>query len=123
MRFFRRHPQTVFVALLALCLQWAASFGHVHALRSASPDLALACRTIFKPAAELPCPGTDQSDKDCPICWSMAHAGAAVLPAPPAITLPALAFVPEAPQRASAHVTSIAAASFEARGPPILHLA
>lgn len=120
MRFFRRHSETVFLALLALCLQWTASFGHVHRLRTPSPDLALACRTIFKPSADLPCPGTDRSEKDCAICWSMAQANAALLPAPPAIALPQPVLVPEAPALQTAHVDAVRTASFEARGPPRL---
>jgi len=119
-RFFRRHSETVLVALLALCLQWTASFGHVHTLRAPSPDLAVQCRTIFKPSDELPCPKSDRGEAHCTICWSMAQANAAAVPAPPALALPPAASISHAPLTRVAHVGTVATSSFEARGPPLL---
>jgi len=117
-RFFRRHSEMAALALLALLVQGIAAFGHVHTLRAPSPDLALQCRTIFKPAADGPCPTSDRSEKGCPICWAVAQANAAVVPVPPTIDLPPRAHAPDAPLPRGPLVTAVQTAPFEARGPP-----
>lgn len=118
MRLFRHHPHMMLVALFALAVQGAASFGHVHLARAAAADLPLVCRTVFKPAPDLPCPAHHRHEKDCSICWSVAQAGTALLPAPPVMTVPVALSAPGVLPMPAARPMAMTPLAFEARGPP-----
>ena len=126
MRLFRRHTEFRGLALFALALQLVLSFGHSHAdgagspARFASTSVALACRTITRPAPEQNCPERNPVDAACAVCWTIAHAGSVVLAEPPAVPAPAPAAAGPIIDRTTAAVDEIATASFEARGPPSL---
>src|SRR5215470_9265525 len=101
-------------ALFAVALQLALSFGHIHPedFAAASPAKVAASHSGGAPPAPI------GDHDDCPICAVMHLAGTVLLPAPPAIPLPAeLVFThfeaaaPNAPARAIKP-------SFQARGPP-----
>jgi hypothetical protein len=104
------------LALVALALQLALSFGHVHA-QDLGPDAA----GTF--AAEPASPDGDgdrhRPGRDgCAICATIHLAGTLALPAPPFIAPPPRPAVARA-ITAARHVPTVAsAASFEARAPP-----
>jgi hypothetical protein len=117
MRHFRRHTHFGYLALVALAAQLLLSFGHTHAPRAPDTNLALACRTFFEPAADQNCPPLKKHD-DCALCWTVAAAGALVLPAPPTLVLPAPASASWLLQVRPAQVATVPTAAFDARGPP-----
>jgi hypothetical protein len=118
MRAFRRNSSLGYLALVALATQLFLSFGHTHTPRAPDANLALACRTFFNPAADHNCPPLKKHD-DCALCWTIAAAGALVLPEPPALALPIPASESQLPERNRALVLQIATAAFDARGPPL----
>jgi hypothetical protein len=119
MRHFRRRADFGYLALIALATQLLLAFGHVHTPRLPDANLALACRTFFKPAADESCPPLKGPRDDCPICWSINLASSVVVPEPPALVLPASEFESWLPLLRTAHVTTIQTAAFDARGPPL----
>jgi len=124
MRWFRDNiRQGSWLALIALAINLALSFGHVHAIDGKS----LGYRSGVLLAA-IPSADTDQKpphrddggvDYLCPICMASAAMASALAPTPPVVAIdfafsildraiePVVAFVE--PQRAA----------FQSRGPPI----
>jgi hypothetical protein len=101
MNWFRKHlKHGSRLALVALAVQFALSFGHFHALAALPAPAAQAANTDFAFAADpaaralgqkqLPsAPDTDQQPADhCAICAVMSLAGSALLAAPPWLQLP-----------------------------------
>ena len=114
----RRQIHVVWLALFALALQLALSFGHVHHRGLDRQQAAFATANAFSDVA----PGSSQDDDDdeahCAICWSVALAGTVILPSPP--VAPTLPLVKE-PFTQHAQVESVRSArpaSFQARAPP-----
>jgi hypothetical protein len=76
------------VALLALLLQLALAFGHVHGLRVGEPA-AVAAAVTTGGASGSTQPGRDhQHDDYCAVCAVQALLGGATVAAPPALALP-----------------------------------
>lgn len=119
MRHLRRSSSLGYLALVALAAQLVVSFGHIHAPRTPDANLALACRTFFAPAAGENCPPLKSPRDDCAVCWTVALAGALVLPDPPALVLPAPEIESRLAHHRSAHVAVLRTAAFDARGPPL----
>jgi len=120
MRLFRRRADLGLLVLLALLGQFAASFGHVHAPRVISADMALGCRTFLPPAADRQCPPVNQSHDDCAVCWAIGIAGTLVLPAVPEVSFVATVAGSPAPHGTQSLELAIATAAFDARGPPAI---
>jgi hypothetical protein len=103
------------LALFALGLQLALSFGHIHA-----EDFAAANTTVAHQTAPQNAPAGDHDgDPDfCAICAVMHMAGTSLLPGAPSVSLPAaITFV----VFAAADLTALppsARQSFQARAPP-----
>ncbi len=135
MKWFReniRHGSRL--ALLALAVQFALSFGHFHAIAApagASPfgvqsvhQLSAPVRLVAKPGrlGQQPASGQDSgdpSDDACAICAVMAMAGAALYSTPPLLPLPqAVEFLYRSTDAESVHRTALRVA-FQPRGPPI----
>ena len=103
------------LALLALALQLALSFGHVHAEEFAAANPAIVAAQPAGPG------GTQQpsgNHDDCPICVVIHLAGTLLLPAPPAIPLPASFAIAQRYVPALQALVAAPAASFQARAPP-----
>jgi hypothetical protein len=105
------------LALAALALQLAVSFGHMHAedFVHGRPGAVIATQGGSGPGQPY---DDDHDHLDCAICATMYIAGTLVLPVPPAIALPAEIVVAclgpddlRAPQRTTA-------LAFNARAPP-----
>ena len=106
MRWFRSSIKRVsHVALFALAIQFALSFGHFHGLpnqaasatQSGSAKSAfsvtdnLAAQVAHNPSASRPVPGHDPGEHPgdfCAICVVMAMANAALFATPPMVLLP-----------------------------------
>lgn len=120
MRFFRRRPGFVGLALVALATQFLLSLGHTHragdAPRWAAPSIA--CRSFLPPTLDKPCPPRHSDEHDCPICWTTGMAGSLVLHEPPTLVLPSSSSEPLRARPVVAPRLAIAASAFDARGPP-----
>jgi hypothetical protein len=119
MRFFRRRSQFGYLALLALAVQLAASFGHIHTVRAGHDTTALACRTFFQPVASQPCPPSNHDDKSCPVCLTINMSGSLVLGEPPALAFPQFVSDAPLPDRSRTLAPDLETAAFQARAPPI----
>jgi hypothetical protein len=102
------------LALLALALQLAVSFGHMHRdeFVHGRPGVTVVTQGNGAPL------GDDDDHLTCDICATVHLAGTLLLPAPPAIAMPAEITI--ARLTAGEHRTTqrTAALAFNARGPP-----
>jgi hypothetical protein len=116
MNWFRSNVRRVsHVALFAMAIQFALSFGHFHAIAAqAAPSI--------QATLQLPAPSHDQDhhpDDVCAICTVVALASTATAAAPPALLLP--------PAIERAHLITeapftdprSARAAFQSRAPPV----
>jgi hypothetical protein len=106
------------IALFALAIQFALSFGHFHGIAAQATPVAVG-QSIQQqqPASDR---DSDQHPGDtCAICAVMALANAALFAAPPVLPLPqAIEFSYLATDAGFAHVSSVRVA-FQPRAPPI----
>ena len=119
MKWFRSNIKRVApVALFALAIQFALSFGHFHGVAEAASGTQVAW------SFPAPQPSSDQGSGErpgdiCAICAVMAMANAALYAAPPVVLLPqAVAFAYLTPDADLVRVNAVRAA-FQARAPPI----
>jgi hypothetical protein len=134
MKWFRSNIESgARLALLALFVQLALSFGHVHALAAPSAHSTTALNAaatadagnfaVDSPAASQQAPAgkhdSDQRGPDgCAICAVMAMAGTVLFSSPPVLLLPeAVEFLYRTTDAEFAHLKS-AGNSFQPRGPP-----
>ena len=110
-----RRSVGAWLALTALALQLAVSFGHIHAEDFVRGHYGL---TIVADAATDVPDDPDNDHLDCAICATVHLASVLLLPAPPAISLPADIAVhrPTAGEQDTAQRAR--ALAFDARGPP-----
>ena len=120
MKWFRSNIRRVsHVALLALSVQYALSFGHFHSIGVAPASAAQVARSLSAPQ-----PASDQGPGEhpgdiCDICVVMAMANAALFAAPPVVLLPqAVSFAYLTPDAERVRANAVRAA-FQPRGPPI----
>jgi len=103
------------VALFALAVQFALSFGHFHAIA------AQAAPSIQSVQQQLP-PGPDTDrhlDDLCAICAVIALAGTAVAAAPPSLPLPQATELPQRTPETAFLRLHAARAAFQSRAPPL----
>jgi DUF2946 family protein len=122
------------LALLALAVQFALSFGHFHAAQAAPAvqsalssagaydgDGTLAVDAVDQAARQQQAPDHDSGQKPgdpCAICAVMALAGNVLLAAPPLLVLPlAVEFLYQATDAEFVHLNS-ARVAFQPRAPP-----
>jgi len=127
MRVFRRRSSPGFLALLAFAMQAVLAFAgthtHTHFLAAAGP---LATRAITYGActvrAQHPCPPPAPHDdpSNCPICWSVSLATAAILHQPVLVPSPPARFATPEPVRAVHVLVGDDSVHFQARAPPVL---
>jgi hypothetical protein len=119
MRWFRTRRQFCgWVALLALALQLALSFGHVHGLDTDSRT-ALASIAANSGAPQQPAGGQHSDDDYCAICAVITMLSGAQCAAPPALATPS-ACVTQLPPLPLAVPRLIARHdSFRSRAPPL----
>ena len=122
MKWFRSNIKQVSrLALLALAIQFALSFGHFHGVAHAAPAMQSA---IAQAAAPQQAPASDQdSDRHandaCAICAFIAMANATLFATPPLLRLPeAVEFLYRTTDAEFIHLNSLCVA-FQPRAPPI----
>jgi hypothetical protein len=122
MKWFRSNiKQGSRLALLALAIQFALSFGHFHGVAQAAPAMQSA---LAQAATPQPAPGSDQdSDRHandaCAICAVIAMANATLFATPPLLRLPeAVEFLYRTTDAEFIHLNSLCVA-FQPRAPPI----
>jgi len=120
MKWFRSNIKRVsHVALFALAIQFALSFGHFHGIGADAASAVQVARSLSTPQ-----PGSDQGPGEhpgdiCAICVVMALANAALFTTPPVVLLPqAVAFAYLTPDIDVFRV-NLARAGFQPRAPPI----
>jgi Protein of unknown function (DUF2946) len=105
------------IALFALAIQFALSFGHFHGVAQAAPVGASESAQPQQPASDH---DSDQHPGDiCSICAVMAMANAVLFASPPVLPLPqAIEFSSFAAEAGFAQVSSVRVV-FQPRAPPI----
>jgi hypothetical protein len=102
------------VALFALAVQFALSFGHFH------PIAAQAAPSIQSVQQQLPSPDTDRHLDDlCAICAVIALASTAVAAAPPSLLLPQFVELRQQTTETAFLHLHAARAAFQSRAPPL----
>ena len=125
MRWFRDNiRQGSWGALIALAINLALSFGHVHAIDGESHDAGVLITALAHPSADQ---NQNQSqhhdghpDDLCPICVATAALASAVAPPPPVVPVNyfAAATIDHVIEQTTA-VVEPQRAAFRPRGPPI----
>jgi hypothetical protein len=110
------------LALFALVVQMAVSFGHMHRDDLGLPPIPEASQTNVAAADHAPPPAVPDhqtpADDYCPICASMVLIATAIPSLPPTVVPPKpISFVWSTPVPAHAAAANFAL-SFHARGPP-----
>ena len=138
MKWFRKHIKTGSrLALFALAIQFALSFGHFHASSAQAAPAITSGPTPFKSSISAPVPtpdavslstrqqpatdhGSDQQPSDgCAICAVMALANTVLFATPPVLLLPhAVEFLYRTTDAGLVHLNSVRVA-FQPRAPPI----
>jgi hypothetical protein len=127
MRVFRRRFSLGFLALLAFAMQAVLAFAQTHShAHSQAVAGQLATRAITYGAcavrAQHPCPPSAPHDdpSNCPICWSVSLATAAIINQPPAVLAPPARLAAPEPARAVHVLGGDDSVHFQARAPPVL---
>jgi hypothetical protein len=123
MKWFRSNVKTGSrLALFALALQFALSFGHFHATAQAAPAIPSGVAYVLTTAGDpASTPDSDQRPNDpCAICAVIALAHSVLFAPPPPLLSPpqAIAFLYLAGDAEFAHL-SAAYPAFQSRAPPI----
>jgi hypothetical protein len=120
MRWLRRSKNAALVALTALALQLALSFGHVHV--DAANRIAPSHTTAVTPAHQ-PAPvqhdGTDD-DGYCAVCATIFLTANSVAAQPPQLPVPGLWRTVERAERNTHGIQLSLRAPFQSRAPPAL---
>ena len=132
MNWFRKHlKHGSRLALFALAIQFALSFGHFHGIAAAQaasafqtgvPDIALGVQSAADEVAQKQQPSTPDTDQQpadaCAICAVMSLAGNVLLATPPLLQLPqAVELLYLTTDAEFAHLNSLRSA-FQSRAPP-----
>jgi len=127
MHWFRSNIQSsAWLALIALTLQMAVSFGHMHRHDLGLPPLIKAGQThTLTDETEAPAGPADQDhhpapDHYCPICASLALIGTGAPALAPVLIVPTSIVRFSPPEKAAYLPRPQFTPSFQARGPPII---
>jgi len=123
MRWFRDHiRQGSWLALVAIVINFAVAFGHVHALDGTASErglTALVASTTSSDGDQTQNHPADRADYLCPICMAAAALGTAFAPTPSAVPVEfAAAAIDRAIEQAIVAAYTPPAA-FQSRGPPL----
>jgi len=119
MHWFRKHVKSGSrLALLALAIQFALSFGHFHAeiVRAAPTIQAALADAAVQPSSDH---DSDRHGTDCAICAVLSLANNFLFAAPPLLELPQAASSPHLATRAEFAHLGPAHAAFRSRAPPV----
>ena len=111
--------QSAWLALVALAINLALSFGHIHVLGRHSSEQSLLVAALGLAGHGKSRPDEDKADYLCPICIAVGAIANGVASAPPTIPLQLTATVVDRPVEAVRFVLALPRAPFQSRGPPI----
>jgi hypothetical protein len=121
MRWFRdnvRHGS--WLALVAIAINLALSFGHVHVAGRASDRKLIVAAIGASDRGNVPGHSDDpRADYLCPICIAASAIANALASAPPAISLQLTAAIVDRPIASVRLAVSLPRAAFQSRGPPV----
>ena len=121
MRWFRdnvRHGS--WLALVAIAINLALSFGHIHAIGGRGSDRVIAAVPGVSDHGKAPGHSDDpQADYLCPICIASSAIANAMASSPPAILLQLTATVVDRPIAPVRLAVLLPRAAFQSRGPPV----
>jgi hypothetical protein len=118
MHWFRaKRPHIAYVALLALALQAAITFGHVHVGEAENAATVITAHRDAGPAT--PTGTAPDGDYDCPICAITGLAASLVLPDAPPLVFVAAQYETSFADTAAVFTSADGRASFQARAPPL----
>jgi Protein of unknown function (DUF2946) len=108
------------LALFALAVQFAVSFGHVHVdgIRAVGSASAIVVRQT-PTAQSLPLPQPADKDDYCAICASIYLAANSFVPAPPLLPVPLIAAAIDHIDRGAATFVAPRRLAFQSRAPPL----
>ena len=107
------------LGILALTLQLVLAFGHNHFDRGdATAHVAAYADCDAGASMSCPVPDHDNGDDDCPVCQAMALVASAVVPAPPAVSIPFEQTASLRPLPSVEFSSHQPVSNFDARGPP-----
>src|SRR5215472_5770922 len=117
----RHKRQGVLLALIALVLQVALTFGHVHlhGLSGSSPRIAAGQASLAHPPLQPPAQTPSDNDDYCVICASIFLASSAFAPAPPQLLVPANFERVEHGFNAARSLAEPLRLAFRSRAPPV----
>jgi DUF2946 family protein len=120
MRWFRDNiRQGSWAALIALVINLALSFGHVHAIDGTGRHSGALVAAVAAGADQKQDPADDHADDLCPICLATAAIANAFAPAPPVVRVEfVIGTIAHGIEQAFAIVEPRRAA-FQSRGPPL----
>jgi hypothetical protein len=118
----RRKHRGAVLALIALALQIAIAFGHVHlhGLRGSSHPIAAAQASLAHPPLQAPAQTPSDDDDYCAICASIFLASSAFAPAPPQLLLPTNFQRVEHGFSAAGPLIESLRLAFRSRAPPVV---
>jgi len=103
--------------LIALCVQLASSFGHLH-FDADHHVASVAAQCASADRDHCPLPAHHEEEPECPICLAMSFVASAVVPGPPEIAHPILCDETAERLRRDQIAVSDTARNFQARAPP-----
>src|SRR5579862_7705417 len=106
------------LAIAAMALQFALSFGHVHVLGIGHNAPVVAASMQGNAAAPNPAQNKPDNDDYCAICASISLLGGSVVAAPPPLALPVLSYAVEHADRVAIAVIVPRRTPFQSRAPP-----
>ncbi len=108
------------LALVALAIQFAVSFGHVHldGVRRIDAAAAIAARPTHT-AQSLPSPPPGDKDEYCAICASIYLAAGSFVPPPPLLPVPLASITIAHFDRAAFVLVAPQRLAFQSRAPPL----
>jgi hypothetical protein len=124
MRWFRDNiRQGSWAALIALAINLALSFGHVHAIDGKSlghPAGVLVAAIASSDNDHRPGqPDHDHADYLCPICLASTAIASALAPTPPVLPVQFVSGTIDHPIERAAAIVEPRRAAFQSRGPPL----
>jgi hypothetical protein len=124
MRWFRKNiGHGSWAALIALAINLALSFGHVHAIDGKGPGHPAGALAVFvSPDDSDHGPGQpdgDHPDYLCPICLASTAIASAIAPTPPALPVEFVIGMIDQPIEHARSVVEPQHPAYQSRGPPI----
>ncbi len=111
------------VALFAIALQLALSFGHIHLDRISASSESTSLQAADNSSAVTPSAADEQpagARDECAVCALIALANSLILPLPGSLAVPMHFALVQREAMSGFHVAQVTLRSFRARAPPVV---